>query len=148
MLPVTGYTLFTSYAHFASLCGVSEPVRYIARFRARLLQVTSRARSLLHGCEAQIRSLQRENSMTSALCTVLEQSSLSNCESDNTSISVDSDMHRPRQKKSFESSHPGEAMRDTTSCPLFRSESDQSIEIMDSRRVPSLDLPDLPDKTT
>lgn len=86
--------------------------------------------------------------MTSALCTVLEQSSLSNCESDNTSISVDSDMHRPRQKTSFESFHPDQALRDTTSCPLFRSGSDQSIEIMDSRRLPSLELPDLPDKTT
>ena len=84
--------------------------------------------------------------MTSALCTVLEQSSLSNCESDNTSISVDSDMHRPRQKSSFESFPHDQFVRDTTSCPLFRSESDQSIEIMASRRVPSLELPDMPDK--
>ena len=118
------------------------------KVRARFLQVTSRARNLLHGFEAQNGSLQRQDSMTSALCTVLEQSSLSNCESDNTSISVDSNTHRPRQKSSSESSPPGQSVRDTTSCPLFRSESDQSIEIMTSRRLPSLEWPDMPDKVT
>lgn len=127
---------------------VFESVHTSVKVRARFLQVTSRARNLLHGFEAQNGSLQRQNSMTSALCTVLEQSSLSNCESDNTSISVDSDMHRPRQNSSFEGCPPGQSVRDTTSCPLLRSESDQSIEIMASRRVPSLELPDMPDKAT
>lgn len=105
-------------------------------------QVTSRARNLLHGFEARNGSLQRQDSMTSALCTVLEQSSISNCESDHTSISVDWDMHALRQKSCFESSHPGQLIRDTTSCPLLRSDSDQSLEVVVSRRVPSLELPD------
>lgn len=79
--------------------------------------------------------------MEAALCTVLELSTLSNCDSDNTTISVDSDMHTTRPKSSFESRRPDQSVSDTTSCPLPRSSSDQSVEIMASRRLPSLELP-------
>ena len=122
-----------------------SPAIHSVEFVNALLQVTSRARNLLYGFEAQSGSLQKQDSMTSALCTVLEQSSLSNCDSDNTSINVDWDLNPPSQKSCFESSHPGQLIRDTTSCPLLRSDSEQSIEVVVSRRVPSLELPD---KTT
>ena len=115
--------------------------------KARFLQVTSRALNRLHEFESQNGSLQRDGSMTAALCTVLELSTLSNCDSDNTTVSIDSDMQTTTRPKSpVESPRPDQSVRDTTSCPLPRSASDQSMEIMASRRLPSMELPS--DKAT
>lgn len=136
------HALSTCMGHSALALEKPRPRTHDASPRSDVdVEVTSRARNLLYRFEGQNGSLQQQDSMTSALCTVLEQSSLSHCDSDNTSISLDWDMHAPRQKSCFESSHPGQLLRDTTSCPLLRSDSEQSIEVVVSRRVPSLELP-------
>lgn len=102
-----------------------------------MLQVTSRALQRLHRSEPDSGSMERHDSMTSALCTVLELSSLSNCESDVTSVSVDSDVNMSRPRNSFESSRLAQPVKETTSCPLPRCESDVSMELMASRRSPT-----------
>lgn len=104
--------------------------------RTRLLQVTSRALHRLHRSGPETGVMERHDSMTSALCTVLELSSLSTCESDNTSVTVDSDANMARPRTSFESSRPLQPGLDRNSCPLPRRSSDLSLGFVATRRTP------------
>lgn len=100
------------------------------------MQVTSRALHRLHRSGPESGAMERHDSMTSALCTVLELSSLSTCESDNTSVTVDSDVNMARPRTSFESSRPLQRALDRNSCPLPRHSFDMSLEIVTARQTP------------
>lgn len=106
------------------------------------VEVTSRALHRLHRFQPQSGTMERQNSMTSALCTVLELSCLSNCESGNTTVSVDSAMNMARPRTSFESARPFQPAVATNSCPLPRCGSDLSLEMLGTRSPISEDCSD------
>lgn len=105
----------------------------------RLLQVTSRALHRLHRSGPECGAIERHDSMTTALCTVLELSSLSNCESDNTTVTVESDVSMARPRTSFDSAQPLLPASGTNSCPLPRCSSDMSLDLMTARQLDSLE---------
>lgn len=71
-----------------------------------------------------------EASATSDLCTVLEQSSLSHCESENSTATVESGVNLSERKRCRDSRQESSRRSlETHSCPLPRCDSDISLEV-------------------
>lgn len=131
------HALSTCMGHSALALEKPKPRSYDASPLSDVdVEVTSRALHRLHRSGPENGVMERHDSMTSALCTVLELSSLSNCESDNTSVTVDSDANMARTRTSFESSRPLQPGLDRNSCPLPRLSSDMSLDFVTARRTP------------